>query len=66
MGSYSDALNEELKTTTLKKSFVRADEQSHGDNKVIFYLKNLMYQIYHHDLFGLYFETLCLISVHRS
>ncbi|KAL5699687.1 hypothetical protein ACHQM5_030556 [Ranunculus cassubicifolius] len=28
MDSYSDALNEQLKSTTLKKSFVRADEQS--------------------------------------
>ncbi|PQM36157.1 protein ecdysoneless homolog [Prunus yedoensis var. nudiflora] len=28
MHSYSDALNEELKATTLKKSFVRADEQA--------------------------------------
>ncbi|XP_050140549.1 protein ecdysoneless homolog [Malus sylvestris] len=28
MHSYSDALNEELKSTTLKKSFVRADEQA--------------------------------------
>ncbi|GAV61633.1 SGT1 domain-containing protein [Cephalotus follicularis] len=27
MGSYSDALNEELKNTTLKKSFIRADEE---------------------------------------
>lgn len=27
MGSYSDALNEELKTTTLNKSFIRANEQ---------------------------------------
>lgn len=28
MGSYSDALNEELKTTTLNKSFIRANEQT--------------------------------------
>ncbi|KAF3439200.1 hypothetical protein FNV43_RR17475 [Rhamnella rubrinervis] len=28
MPTYSDALNEELKTTTLKKSFVRANEQA--------------------------------------
>lgn len=28
MQSYSDALNEELKATTLKKTFVRANEQS--------------------------------------
>lgn len=28
MGSYSDALSEELKTTTLNKSFVRANEQA--------------------------------------
>lgn len=27
MGSYSDALNEELKTTTLNKSFIRANKQ---------------------------------------
>lgn len=27
MRSYSDAMNEELKTTTLQKSFVRANEQ---------------------------------------
>lgn len=31
MDSYSDALNEELKTTTLKKSFVRANEQPSND-----------------------------------
>lgn len=27
MGSYSDALNKELKNTTLNKSFIRANEQ---------------------------------------
>lgn len=27
MGSYSDALNKELKATTLNKSFIRANEQ---------------------------------------
>ncbi|XP_077234122.1 suppressor-like protein [Tasmannia lanceolata] len=34
MHSYSDALNEELKTTTLKKSFIRANEQSADDNEI--------------------------------
>ncbi|KAK9284930.1 hypothetical protein L1049_024111 [Liquidambar formosana] len=33
MQSYSDALNEELKTTTLKKSFVRANEESSKNNE---------------------------------
>lgn len=36
MGSYSDALNEELKSTTLKKSFVRADEQAPKKDEVFF------------------------------
>ncbi|KAK6923274.1 Ecd family [Dillenia turbinata] len=33
MGSYSDALNKELKLTTLKKSFVRANDQSTNKNE---------------------------------
>ncbi|KAM1116181.1 hypothetical protein TB2_006611 [Malus domestica] len=33
MHSYSDALNDELKSTTLKKSFVRADEQAPKKNE---------------------------------
>lgn len=36
MQSYSDILNEELKSSTLKKSFVRANEQSNHGNQVIF------------------------------
>lgn len=36
MQSYSDALNEELKSSTLKKSFVRANEQPNNRNEVIF------------------------------
>lgn len=37
MHSYSDALNEELKATTLKKSFVRADEQAPKKDEVLFF-----------------------------
>eukprot|EP00268_Persea_americana_P032851 TRINITY_DN3244_c1_g2_i3.p1 TRINITY_DN3244_c1_g2~~TRINITY_DN3244_c1_g2_i3.p1 ORF type:complete len:668 (-),score=166.30 TRINITY_DN3244_c1_g2_i3:548-2551(-) len=33
MNSYSNALNEELKQTTLKKSFIRANEHSTNDNE---------------------------------
>lgn len=36
MHSYSDALKEELKATTLKKSFVRADEQAPKKDEVLF------------------------------
>lgn len=36
MDSYSNALNEELKTTTLKKSFIRANEQPLNKNEVRF------------------------------
>lgn len=35
MNSYSNALNEELKQTTLKKSFIRANEHSTNDNEVL-------------------------------
>lgn len=34
MHSYSDVMNEELKNTTLKKSFLRASEQSSKENLV--------------------------------
>ena len=34
MHSYSDALNEELKSTTLEKSFVRANEQAPKKDEV--------------------------------
>jgi len=36
MNTYSDALNEELKNTTLKKSFVRTDDQLSKKNEVAF------------------------------
>ncbi len=36
MHSYSDAMNEELKTTTLTKSFVRANEQAPKKDEVHF------------------------------
>lgn len=36
MHSYSDALNEELKSTTLEKSFVRANEQAPKKDEVYF------------------------------
>lgn len=36
MHSYSDALNEELKSTTLEKSFIRANEQAPQKKEVDF------------------------------
>lgn len=36
MHSYSDALNEEMKSTTLEKSFVRANEQAPKRDEVYF------------------------------
>lgn len=36
MKSYSDVLNQELKSTTLKKSFVRANEQAAKKDEVYF------------------------------
>jgi hypothetical protein len=36
MNTYSDALNEELKNTTLKKSFVHTDDQLSKKNEVAF------------------------------
>ena len=36
LNTYSDALNEELKNTTLKKSFVRTDDQLPKKNEVAF------------------------------
>lgn len=36
INTYSDALNEELKNTTLKKSFVRKDDQLSKKNEVAF------------------------------
>ena len=38
MHSYSDAMNVELKNTTLKKSFIHANEQSSVKNEVSFHL----------------------------
>lgn len=38
MRSYSDALNQELNTTTLGKSFVRAKEQTSQKDEVSFFL----------------------------
>lgn len=38
MHSYSDALNEEMKSTTLEKSFVRANEQAPKRDEVYFSL----------------------------
>lgn len=35
MGSYSDAMSEQLKTTTLNKSFVRANQQAADKDEVI-------------------------------
>lgn len=35
MKSYSDALNSQLKDTTLKKSFIHANEESSDKNKVM-------------------------------
>lgn len=38
MHSYSDALNEELKSTTLEKSFIRAHEQAPKKKEVDFFI----------------------------
>lgn len=46
MHSYSDALNKELKSTTLEKSFVRADEQAPKKDEVwLNFLNSYMFDL---------------------
>ncbi|KAI3993499.1 hypothetical protein MKX01_002512 [Papaver californicum] len=50
MGTYSDALNEELKSTTLKKSFVRANAQPSKTNNEGTSLSNVEMEVENEEL----------------
>lgn len=62
MQSYSDVLDEELKTTTLEKSFVRADKDSEIGIKVTF----LVVEEYPFRTIELCYKTLSILPIIKA